>query len=259
MNDLTDDLAALAAPAPERFSDGVFAATGLADRYVQRESVVGAVFVAFGASGVTRCGLASDPAAFEGSYVQAFGRPVVAVKAAPPGLEAGIDRAIASGRPGTLAVDLSRLSDFQQQVLLKTAQIPAGEVRPYGWVAREIGRPGAVRAVGTALAGNPVPLVIPCHRVVRSDGRLGRYSLGDATNKRHLLGSEGLDIATMEELAAQGIRLTGSDTTNIFCFPSCRHARRTMERHQVRFRNERQAKEAGYRPCKVCRPAAIAA
>jgi O-6-methylguanine DNA methyltransferase len=55
-------------------------------------------------------------------------------------------------------------------------EIPPGEVRPYSWIAREIGRPGAVRATGSALAKNPVPLLIPCHRVVRSDGRIGKYS-----------------------------------------------------------------------------------
>ena len=63
-------------------------------------------------------------------------------------------------------------------MLTKTLEIPSGEVRPYGWVAREIGRPKAVRAVGSALGRNPVPVLIPCHRVVRSDGHVGNYGLG---------------------------------------------------------------------------------
>ena len=61
---------------------------------------------------------------------------------------------------------------------MKALEIPRGEVRPYGWIAAEIGRPKAVRAVGTALGHNPVPLIVPCHRVVRSDGMIGQYSLG---------------------------------------------------------------------------------
>ncbi|NIR37401.1 MAG: MGMT family protein, partial [Actinobacteria bacterium] len=70
-----------------------------------------------------------------------------------------------------------------------------------------------------ALARNPVPVVIPCHRVVRSDGRFGNYSLGDASNKRLLLEAEGMDVADYARLASRGIRFTGSDTTRIFCHP----------------------------------------
>ncbi len=75
-------------------------------------------------------------------------------------------------------VDLSHLTEFERSVLRKTMEIPRGEVRPYAWVAREIGRPRAVRAVGSALANNPIPFVIPCHRVVRTDGHIGEYGAG---------------------------------------------------------------------------------
>jgi O-6-methylguanine DNA methyltransferase len=77
-------------------------------------------------------------------------------------------------------------------VLMKALEIPRGEVRTYGWIAREIGRPKAVRAVGTALAKNPIPLFIPCHRVVRSDGSIGQYGCGGPVNKRRLLLHEGV-------------------------------------------------------------------
>ena len=56
--------------------------------------------------------------------------------------------------------------------------IPRGEVRPYAWAAREAGSPKASRAVGSVTANNPVPLVVPCHRVVRNDGRTGQYAFG---------------------------------------------------------------------------------
>lgn len=83
-------------------------------------------------------------------------------------------RRVAFGVP----IDLSGLPPFQQRVLIATAAIPCGATRSYAWVAARIGAPRAVRAVGTALARNPIPLLIPCHRVLRSDGGLGGFSLG---------------------------------------------------------------------------------
>lgn len=71
--------------------------------------------------------------------------------------------------------------------------IPAGEVRSYAWVAKRIKRPRAVRAVGNALNKNKFAPIIPCHRVVKSDGSLGGYSKG-VSLKRKLLRSEGVDV-----------------------------------------------------------------
>jgi O-6-methylguanine DNA methyltransferase len=147
------------------------------------------------------------------------------------------------------------LTEFERAVLLKTLEIPPGEIRPYGWIAAEIDRPKAVRAVGTALAHNPIPLFIPCHRVVRSDGHLGRYSLGGPAAKRSALASEGVAIEPLEALARAGVRYLGSDTTHIFCYPTCRHARKLTIKHEVRFPSVRAAVGLGYRACKVCRPA----
>ncbi len=144
---------------------------------------------------------------------------------------------------------------FQRKVLEKCAEIPPGEIRPYGWIAREIGNPGAVRAVGTALGRNPVPVLIPCHRVVRTDGKIGNYAYGSPM-KRSLLEREGLDPDEIEALAGRGVRLIGSDTTGIYCYPTCRHARRIRDVHRVEFRTESDAEAAGFRPCKICRPAA---
>ena len=69
-------------------------------------------------------------------------------------------------------------------------RIPRGEVRTYAWVARKARRPGAARAVGTALKRNPFTVIVPCHRVVRSDGDIGEYALGRDL-KRKLLEIEG--------------------------------------------------------------------
>jgi len=88
-----------------------------------------------------------------------------------------------------LPVDLSHVTAFQRQVLLAACQIPRGQVRTYAEVARQIGRPSAARAVGQALSHNPVPIVVPCHRVLAADGSLRGYlgSQGVETKQRLLV------------------------------------------------------------------------
>ena len=81
------------------------------------------------------------------------------------------------------------LTSFQKRVYTVVKEIPCGETRSYAWVARGIGKPRAVRAVGTALKRNPFTIIVPCHRVVCSDGSLGNYALG-ADLKKKLLGIE---------------------------------------------------------------------
>lgn len=92
-----------------------------------------------------------------------------------------------------LPLDLSAGSAFQQQVWEATAAIPFGQVRSYGEIARQIGVPKGARAVGGALGRNPVPIIVPCHRVLRSDGQLGGFGLGIDT-KRRLLAIEGRSL-----------------------------------------------------------------
>src|SRR6266550_2283091 len=158
-----------------------------------------------------------------------------------------------------ISLDLRGHTAFEVAVWMKALEIPRGEVRPYGWIAAEIGKPRAVRAVGTALAHNPVPLVVPCHRVVRSDGMIGQYSMGGPDAKRRVLSSEGLDTRWLEEEAAAGHRFTGSDTTHIVCNPTCRDARRVTPQHRVTFPSLAAAASSGYRPCLHCRPVSLAA
>jgi len=86
---------------------------------------------------------------------------------------------------------LRALTPFQQKVLRECAKIPRGQTRTYSQIARAIGKPHAARAVGNALAINPLAPIIPCHRVVRADGSLGGYSAkGGTGKKRHLLSRE---------------------------------------------------------------------
>ena len=83
-------------------------------------------------------------------------------------------------------LDLSGLTSFQRKVLEVVKTIPYGETKSYKWVAERMGKPRAARAVGQALKRNPYPKVIPCHRVIRSDGKLGGYSKGIQKKKRLL-------------------------------------------------------------------------
>jgi len=101
--------------------------------------------------------------------------------------------ALASGRYDNLAihVDWNGLSGFRRAVLEETMRIPAGETRSYGWIAERVGSPRAARAVGRVMATNPLPLVVPCHRVVGSDGSLTGYG-GGLAMKEALLRAEGV-------------------------------------------------------------------
>jgi methylated-DNA-[protein]-cysteine S-methyltransferase len=87
------------------------------------------------------------------------------------------------------ALDLSLATHFQRQVWQTTRLIPYGETRSYSWVAEQMYKAEAVRAVGQALGQNPLPIMIPCHRVVAKDGRLGGYT-GGVEIKRYLLNLE---------------------------------------------------------------------
>lgn len=83
------------------------------------------------------------------------------------------------------------LTDFQKRVLMATLSIKRGQTMTYKEIAMRIGRKGAYRAVGTALRKNPLPIIIPCHRVVKSDGSVGNYNTGGPKRKMELLKSEG--------------------------------------------------------------------
>ena len=146
----------------------------------------------------------------------------------------------------SVPVDLSGAPAFQRKVLAAAREIPFGEARPYAWVARRIGQPRAVRAVGTALGRNPVPVIVPCHRVLRSDGGLGGYIFG-------------LDV---KERLLQIERTTpvfeGCASTRIVCRVGCIHGRHMRPDNRVVFASVEDARSVGYRPCRVCRPARAA-
>lgn len=94
-----------------------------------------------------------------------------------------------------LPVDLGKVTIFRAEILKAIRAIPAGEVRSYGEIAEMAGVPRAARAIGGAMASNPIPIVIPCHRIVAADGKLTGFSAaGGVCFKKYLLSMEGIDF-----------------------------------------------------------------
>ncbi len=218
------------------------------DRLFSCDSPVGEVYVGVSGKGVRFLGRAASPEEFTRCYRERFEKLLSwGTDERTRRLAERVAAALA-GEKIELPADLSGTTPFQQRVLEIVKGIPRGEVRPYTWVAREAGSPKASRAVGTVMANNPVPLIIPCHRVVRNDGTTGSYAFG-AEEKVGLLEGEGVPV---EELA--GSPYLATPTTGIFCHATCRNARRIKPENRRRFRSAEAATEAGYRPCKACRP-----
>jgi O-6-methylguanine DNA methyltransferase len=139
-------------------------------------------------------------------------------------------------------LDLGGLAPFQARVLAEAARIPFGGVTSYAALAARVGRPRAARAVGNALGANPVPLLVPCHRVVRGDGTWGHYVFGGRL-KTALL-----------RLERDTPALVGCTTTRIVCRHGCPHEQRVREDRRVVFASVADAAGVGYRPCRACRP-----
>src|SRR5919107_3505136 len=218
------------------------------DRLFSCDSPLGEVYVGVSERGVRLVGKATSPEEFARRYRERFGHLLSWGTNERTYRLAERVAAVFAGEQAEVPADLSGTTPFQRQVLEVVRGIPRGEVRPYGWVAREAGSPKASRAVGSVMANNPVPLLIPCHRVVRNDGTTGQYAFG-AGEKVGLLEGEGVTVA---ELA--GSPYVATPTTGIFCHATCRNARRIKLENRRRFRSAEAAVDAGFRPCNVCRP-----
>jgi methylated-DNA-[protein]-cysteine S-methyltransferase len=153
-----------------------------------------------------------------------------------------------------------RGTPFQLAVWRAVAAIGYGRTSTYGQIARRIGQPRAVRAVGAANGDNPLPIVVPCHRIVGSAGQLTGYG-GGLPLKERLLGLEGALPRSDEgwlawaarQAAAQPGLLIGPRSTRVFCRPTCRYTER-LSRVPATFRSADEAAQEGYRACRVCRP-----
>ncbi len=242
--------------APASLLPAVLSRVGLADRYWRLDSPVGAVYIAASPAGISMVSRAKSAREFERKFESLRGRTVSQAASRPPAVVQALMKNLKRRDRAKLQFDLRGLSEFERAVLRKALEIPGGEVRPYSWIAREIGHPEAVRAVGTALGKNPVPLLIPCHRVVRADGTLGEYSMGGSRVKRALLEVEGVEPKAIEKLAAKGIRYLGNEESRGYCYPTCGGTLSLLLSNKVPFHSAREALAAGYHPCADCRPAA---
>jgi O-6-methylguanine DNA methyltransferase len=197
-----------------------------------------------------RLELAASPAGITRVFLRRGG------SASPPTREAGrIGKLLDQGRKElaeylagertffSVPVDLSQVPAFERAALEVAARIPYGEVRSYKWIAERLGQPDAARAVGNAMASNPVPLIIPCHRVVKTDGGLGGYSFG-LVKKESLLN---LEQATTPYV--------GCASTRVFCRRGCAHERRIHAGGRIHFASSADARTSDYRPCRICQPA----
>ena len=225
----------------------------LADSYGRLEAGGLKVYVAFTNRGIRMIGRGPS-AEVRRAYASRFGREL-REKPVPERLARLVSAAIEGRGSGKAPVDLSSLTPFEQGVLAVLARIPRGEVRTYSWLARLAGRPKAGRAVGNIMARNPVPFLLPCHRVVPTGGGVGNYGFGSDW-KRRLLEREGCAPKELDRLAERHIRYFASKTTGIFCVPTCRDARRIAEGNRVELHDETEARRKGFRPCKHCQPAA---
>ena len=147
-------------------------------------------------------------------------------------------------------------SDFHRMVLEVTARIPYGAVTSYANVARELGRPAAVRAVAQALRANPVPIAIPCHRVVGADGDLTGYAGKRIGLKQRLLAVEG--VQTVRKPADFRVRREAMyirDRNEVeYCLPTCGALARRSLSELTLFASRKCAESCGLHPCTTCRP-----
>ena len=161
--------------------------------YSKVKTAAGRFWIACSQAGITMISLADDsPESFEAAYKKRFG-----LRPQPGGIQKSYARAVQDAAAGRelepVPIDLSELTEFQKKILNTLRLVPRGEVRTYKELASMAGRPKAIRAVGNTMAHNPIPILIPCHRVVPSTGGIGNYGLG-VQMKRKILALEGVHV-----------------------------------------------------------------
>ncbi len=173
----------------ERFAAAAFGEDGPAKlAYATFGSPIGTLLAAVTHGGLVRIGFESEGTDdVLDSLARKISPAIVELPAALAGVKEQLDLYFAGSlRTFDLLVDRRLFTPFQEKVLAATSSIPCGEVLSYGQVAALVGKPGAAQATGQALGANPIPVVIPCHRVVAADGSLHGYG-GGLDRKRFLL------------------------------------------------------------------------
>jgi O-6-methylguanine DNA methyltransferase len=164
-------------------------------------------------------------------------------------------RSLINGHPDALTrpVDLRMVkSQFQRKALERLRKVPPGSVITYQALAAAVGAPESQRAIGNTMASNPVPIYVPCHRVIRSDGSIGNYG-GGVQCKVRLLRAEGFALDPgQNRLPEQAV--FGHRETRIYCRSGCSAVRRAKQSSFLIFADAGQARQAGMRACRQCRP-----
>lgn len=174
-----------------RFRDAASEAALLDVAYDVADSPIGPLLVAASERGLCRISFDPEPDRELEALARTFGTRVLRSPRGVDDARRELDEYFDGRRHDfDLAVDLTPLPAFQRSVLEELIQVPYGNVDTYGGLARRLGRPQAARAVGGALNRNPIPIVVPCHRIVGSTGSLVGYA-GGLERKRALLGLEG--------------------------------------------------------------------
>jgi methylated-DNA-[protein]-cysteine S-methyltransferase len=163
--------------------------------YTIFETALGFAALAWGARGIVRVVL-PEPSSAKARAIL-LRRGLEAEEADPPAnVREAIDRiaALLRGEPVNFAgieIDLGEMPEFSRRVYAVASAIPPGETLTYGEVAAKLGQPGAAREIGQAMGANPVPIIIPCHRVVAASGKIGGFSApGGSATKQRLLAIE---------------------------------------------------------------------
>jgi O-6-methylguanine DNA methyltransferase len=147
-------------------------------------------------------------------------------------------------------------SEFQRRVLQLTANIPYGAVVSYTGLAWKVGRPGTCRAVAQALRWNPLPIVVPCHRVIGAAAALTGYAGNRVDLKQRLLTTEGIPLVKTHRdprivREAMYVRYPGDEA---YCLPTCASLTSLTPARLTLFGSRQRAEAAGLRPCTDCRP-----
>jgi O-6-methylguanine DNA methyltransferase len=143
-------------------------------------------------------------------------------------------------------------SDFKRRALMKLCKVPLGSVTTYQALASAIGAPDGQRAVGNAMGSNPIPIYVPCHRVIKSDLSIGNYG-GGVDRKLKLLRAEGFAVG--KDLRVPTRAVMGHQGTHIYCRPQCSAAKRVTSGKFYIYADSERARGAGLRACKLCHPA----
>ncbi len=184
--------------------------------------------------------------------------PEDAGRAGMSALMDGLNAYLAGGRQNLdWAVDEALMrSEFQRRVLHATSRIPYGTLATYLGIAHGIGQPKAVRAVAQALRHNPVPIRIPCHRIIGSNGDLTGYGGDKVALKRDILAVEGIPVVESKtgfRVARQRL-YTADRSSRAFCRPGCRVAAGRPAADRLLVASRDRAQEIGFTPCEACRP-----